>query len=87
MTGVSALAAYPVGDGNDSRIVLLTSSYGDVIAVQASGGGVCNRIRVYGDARSRVWADVGTADDGVLRIHAADQVIGYDWRTFLGACG
>ncbi|MBK8024113.1 MAG: peptidoglycan DD-metalloendopeptidase family protein [Chloroflexi bacterium] len=66
-------------------ILLLTSSAGDVIAVQAAAGGLCNRVRLYGDARSRMWRAVG--DDGLLRLHVADQIVGFDWQDFLMACG
>jgi murein DD-endopeptidase MepM/ murein hydrolase activator NlpD len=86
ITGQVALAAFPVDPARpESRIVLLTSGAGDIIAVRATDGGVCNRARVYGDARSATWAGVGA--DGVLRLHTADRVTGYTWRAFLGACG
>ena len=65
-------------------IVLLTSTHGDIIAVQASSGGVCNATRIYGSSRSREWHSLG--DDGILRVYVADQVIGLAWDRFLMAC-
>ncbi len=86
LSGQVSLAAFPVDPARpEARILLLTSGGGDVVAVRAADGGVCNRARVYGDARSAAWAGVGA--DGVLRLHTADRVTGYAWRAFLGACG
>jgi len=67
------------------KVVLLTSNHGDIIAVQASSGGVCNTTRIYGSNRSREWHSLD--DDGVLRVYVADQIIGLNWNKFLMACG
>ncbi len=77
VNGVANLAIY----GN---ALLLTTSHGDIIAVQPESGGICNRTRIYGDNLSRMWHALGA--DGVLRVHVADQVIGLDWDDFLLAC-
>ncbi|MFN8563887.1 MAG: PQQ-binding-like beta-propeller repeat protein [Anaerolineae bacterium] len=66
-------------------VVLLTSTHGDIIAVQASSGGVCNATRIYGGTRSREWHSLG--DDGILRVYVADQIVGLAWDQFLMACG
>jgi murein DD-endopeptidase MepM/ murein hydrolase activator NlpD len=65
-------------------VVLLTSNHGDIIAVQASGGGVCNTTRIYGSPRAREWHRLGS--DGILRVYVADQIIGFQWDRFLMAC-
>lgn len=81
LPGVQGVTALTV----DGGVVLLTSSFGDLIPVQASTGGVCNRVRLYGDARSRLWQALGA--DGILRVYVADQVTGFAWNDFLMACG
>jgi hypothetical protein len=63
---------------------LLTSSGGDLAVVRAVDGALCRQMRVFGDARSRMWAGLGA--DGGLRIHAADQAAAFDWGRLLGAC-
>lgn len=70
---------------NHNGVVLLTSNHGDIIAVQASSGGVCNATRIYGSSRAREWHSLG--DDGVLRVYVADQILGLQWAKFLMACG
>jgi murein DD-endopeptidase MepM/ murein hydrolase activator NlpD len=67
------------------NVILLTSSYGSITAVQESTGAVCNVARVYGDRRSDLWHSRG--DDRVLRVVVAGQVLGLDWKKFIGACG
>lgn len=67
------------------NILLLASSGGQIAAVQAQTGAVCNRARIWGDWRSRLWHQLN--DDGVLRVYVADQIVGLDWRDFLLACG
>ncbi|MCK6581178.1 MAG: M23 family metallopeptidase [Anaerolineae bacterium] len=81
LPGVQGRVSLTAYDG----VLLLTSSAGDVIAVQAAAGGICNQVRLYGDARSWLWHGLG--DDGVLRLHVADQIVGFDWQDFLMACG
>lgn len=66
-------------------VILLTSSDGVIAAVRASDGGVCNQTRIWGDSRSKLWHALGS--DGVLRVHVADQIVGFNWREFLMACG
>lgn len=78
--GMVELSVYENGE-----VVLLTSNHGDIIAVQAATGGVCNVTRIYGSPRAREWHSLG--DDGILRVYIADQVIGLDWTRFLMACG
>lgn len=65
-------------------IVLLTSSHGDLVALQAATGGVCNTTRIYGSSRAREWHSLG--DDGILRVYVADGIIGLAWDRFLLAC-
>lgn len=79
VSGTVSLSIY-----NDGGVVLLTSTHGDIIAVQAASGGVCNTTRIYGSSRSREWHDLGS--DGVLRVYIADQIIGLNWQKFLMAC-
>lgn len=66
------------------NVLLLTSSYGNVVALQKQSGGECGATHVFGSDRSHFWHDLG--DDGVLRVAVSDQIIGFDWRTFLGGC-
>lgn len=79
VSGTVSLSIY-----NNGGVVLLTSTHGDIIAVQAASGGVCNTTRIYGSSRSREWHDLGS--DGVLRVYVADQIIGLNWQKFLMAC-
>ena len=78
--GVSGLATLSTYDG----VLLLTSSHGDLIAIQQSSGGLCGRARVYGSDRARFWHRLGA--DGILRVAVSDQILGLDWRQFLGGC-
>jgi hypothetical protein len=75
--GAAALTQY----GN---VLLLTSTFGDIVAVQAENGSLCNRTRIYGDGRASAWQRLG--DDGVLRVAVADQILGLNWAKFIGAC-
>jgi murein DD-endopeptidase MepM/ murein hydrolase activator NlpD len=77
VTGNVNLAAY-------DNVLLLTSSYGHIIVIQAATGAVCNQARVYGGRRAEVWHSLG--DDGALRVAVAGQVLGLNWTKFLGAC-
>ena len=65
-------------------VLLLTSNHGDIVALQKEGGGVCGVTQIYGSDRAGAWRGLG--DDGVLRVAVSDQVMGLDWRTFLGGC-
>ena len=65
-------------------VVLLTSNHGDIVALQALSGGVCNTTRIYGSSRAHEWHSLD--DDGVLRVYVADQIIGLQWQKFLMAC-
>ncbi len=78
--GTVDLSVYENGE-----VVLLTSNHGDIVAVQAATGGVCNATNIYGSPRAREWHSLG--DDGILRVYVADQVIGLNWDRFLMACG
>ena len=80
--GTVALGVY--SDTMGGRVVLLTSNQGDIIALAATAGGVCNATRIYGSPRSHEWHSLG--DDGILRVYVADQVIGLDWKRFLMVC-
>jgi murein DD-endopeptidase MepM/ murein hydrolase activator NlpD len=64
--------------------LLLASSDGLIAALDTSNGAVCQQTRIFGEHRARLWRDFGA--DGIVRIAAADQVLGLDWRAFLGAC-
>ncbi len=68
----------------DKALVLLTTG-GDLIAFQAATGMMCSQLHIYGDRRSALWNNMGS--DGVLRVGLADQIIGLDWKTFVGNCG
>ena len=80
IAGVTGRGDLSIHDG----VVLLTSSGGNIVALQAETGGLCNQTRIYGDARSKLWHALGA--DGTLRVYVADQVIGLDWDDFLLAC-
>lgn len=67
------------------KMLLLLTTYGDVVALQAASGIVCNHLHMYGDRRAKLWYDMGS--DGILRIGLADQIIGLDWQALQGACG
>jgi hypothetical protein len=72
-------------DLNDTGpALLLTSSHGAVIALQKETGGVCGALQIYGSDRAHFWHQLGT--DGLLRVAVADQILGLDWRAFLGGC-
>jgi murein DD-endopeptidase MepM/ murein hydrolase activator NlpD len=66
-------------------VLLLTSTFGNLAAIRAADGAVCNTARLFGDRRARAWSALG--DDGVLRLYVADQIAAFDWRTFLLGCG
>ncbi len=68
----------------DKALVLLTTG-GDLISLQAATGMICSQLRIYGDRRSTLWTDFGA--DGILRVGLADQILGLDWKTFAGNCG
>lgn len=65
-------------------ILLLVSNHGHIVAVRAVDGGLCGRARIFGSDRANAWHSLGS--DGLLRVAVADQIIGLDWRTFLGGC-
>lgn len=75
--GLTALAEY--GD-----ILLLTSDHGNIVALQKTTGGVCGITQIFGSDRARFWHSLGA--DGILRVAVSDQILGLDWRTFLGGC-
>lgn len=63
---------------------LLTTDGGDIAAFRVTDGAFCNRMRVFGDHRSRSWANLGS--DGLLRVFVADQIMALNWQRFLSAC-
>lgn len=65
-------------------VLILTTTFGNIAAIRASDGAVCNTARVFGDRRSHLWNDL--SDDGILRVYAADQLVALDWQTFLLGC-
>lgn len=67
----------------DNQVLLLTSG-GDILTVQAASGAVCSRLHIYGDRRAKLWYNLGA--DGLLRVGLADQITGLDWKTLQGAC-
>jgi hypothetical protein len=68
----------------DKTLVLMTTG-GDLIPFQAATGMMCSPLHIYGDRRSQLWSNMGS--DGVLRVGLADQIIGLDWKAFVGNCG
>lgn len=77
VTGLTELSIY-------NGILLLTGNHGDIIAIRALDGGLCNRTQIYGDDRAKLWYGLG--NDGILRMAVADQIMGMDWETFLTGC-
>lgn len=67
-----------------NNVLLLTTQHGHLMAWQADRGALCSRVRLYGDNRSISWHSLG--EDGLLRFAVGDQIIGLDWKTFLGGC-
>ncbi len=65
-------------------ILLLTGNGGQIAAVQAETGAICRQARIYGSWRAGAWHSLDA--DGLLRVYVADQVIGLNWRQFLGLC-
>lgn len=66
------------------RVLLLTSSHGDLAALEKTAGGECGRAQLFGGDQAHFWHSVGA--DGILRVAVSDQIIGFDWPTFLGGC-
>jgi murein DD-endopeptidase MepM/ murein hydrolase activator NlpD len=66
-------------------VLLITTTGGNVLALQESTGAVCGAVRAYGDRRTRAWRELGA--DGVLRVAVSDAIFGLDWKKFLGPCG
>ena len=77
ISGLTFLTEY--GD-----VLLLTSSHGNIIALQKESGGICGITQIFGTDRSNYWHSLG--DDGILRVAVSDQILGLDWNTFLGGC-
>jgi murein DD-endopeptidase MepM/ murein hydrolase activator NlpD len=77
VSGRAQLAQY----GN---VLLITTNAGNITAVQAESGALCNSLRIYGDEQARLWQQLG--DDGILRVSVADQVLGLDWVRLIGGC-
>ena len=68
----------------DMGMVLLTSSRGNILALEKESGGVCGVTQIYGSDRAGYWHGLG--DDGLLRVAVSDQIMGLDWDVFLGGC-
>ena len=66
-------------------VLLLTSSQGNIMALQAGSGALCNTTQAWGVGGGAPWQQPGA--DGILRLALADQVLGLDWARFIGACG
>lgn len=73
------VALQPVGP-----VLLLTSSEGDMLALQAGSGALCNAAQAWGGGAAP-WLQLSA--DGVLRLAFADQITGLNWTRFIGACG
>jgi len=67
----------------DKALLLLTTD-GNLMTLQAATGTVCSQLHIYGDRRSTLWDDFGA--DGILRVGLADQILGLDWKTFASNC-
>ena len=65
------------------NILLLTSTYGDVVALRDTGG-ICGYTQLYGDDEAQQWHDLG--DDDILRLGVGDQFLGLDWDGFVTGC-
>lgn len=65
------------------NFILLTSSGGNIITLRPDGG-ICNRVKAYGQDDALLWQNLG--EDGTLRVAIADQILGFDWQQFLGGC-
>lgn len=68
---------------HDDHVLLITSTYGDVVTLRDSGG-ICGFANVYGDDLANEWHDLG--EDGTLRIALADQIIGFNWERLTNGC-
>lgn len=77
VVGRAELALY---DG----VLLLITGQGNLVALQADTGLICNRSRFYADNHASLSYTL--TPDGILRLATPDQITGLDWRTFIGAC-
>lgn len=66
------------------KVLLLTTDTGYIVAAQASTGAICNRTQLYGNPRTTLWHTLG--DDGILRVAVGSEVVGLDWKAFIGGC-
>ena len=66
------------------NVLLLTTNYGNIVALQADTGALCNATQMYGDGRSPMWHSLD--DDGVLRLAVDEQILGLNWQKFIGGC-
>jgi len=66
------------------NVLLVTTNGGNIVAVQADSGALCNSLRIYGDPQAGLWHRLG--EDGILRVSVADQILGLDWATLIGGC-
>jgi murein DD-endopeptidase MepM/ murein hydrolase activator NlpD len=65
------------------QIVLVITQDGQVLTIQDTNALTCGRLRLYADQRTPLWHSLR---DGLLRILAADQVMGLDWQALIGGC-
>lgn len=63
--------------------MLLLSDRGDLIAVDRNGS-ICGQQRLFGQEAARVW--VNLAQDQILRVAIADQIMGLMWSRFVRTC-
>ncbi|HEX2905662.1 MAG TPA: hypothetical protein VHO69_02290, partial [Phototrophicaceae bacterium] len=64
-------------------VLLLLSSGGNILTINAASGAVCNTLRVFGGGP--VWHSLG--DDGILRLAIGAQFTGWDWVELTQECG
>ncbi len=70
-------------DRAGSPLVLADSS-GQIVLVDPDSGAICDQLGIWGTPRSSVW--VGLGQDGILRLHIADQMLGLNWATLTASC-
>ncbi len=66
------------------KVLLLTTNEGNIVTLQAATGALCNSARLYGDRSTTLWPTLGA--DGVLRVAIGNEVVGFDWKKFIGGC-
>ncbi|MBN2469391.1 MAG: M23 family metallopeptidase, partial [Anaerolineae bacterium] len=64
--------------------LLLVDGRGTITLLDGASGTACAALEVWGNRASAAWAGVG--QDGILRVHIADQVIGLNISALLASC-